>query len=62
MRYYLKWIFSILLIFFALLIGLSRIYLRVHFTSDVIGSFLVTIVWLTLTFFLLETIEKRQEQ
>ena len=60
MSYYLKWLLSFFLIFFALLIGLSRIYLRVHFASDVLGSLLVTIVWLTLTFILLETIEKRK--
>ena len=56
---YLKWIFSILLIIFSLLIGLSRIYLRVHFASDVLGSLLLTIVWLSITFILFETIEKR---
>ena len=56
---YLKWILSVLLILFAFLIALSRIYLRVHFASDVFGSLLVTIVWLSLTFILLETIEKR---
>jgi undecaprenyl-diphosphatase len=58
--HYLKWLLSILLLFFTLLIGLSRIYLRVHFASDVLASFLVTIVWLSLTFILLETIEKRK--
>ena len=56
---YLKWTLSVLLILFAFLIALSRIYLRVHFASDVFGSLLVTIVWLSLTFILLETIEKR---
>ena len=59
---YLKWILSVLLIVFALLIALSRIYLRVHFASDVFGSLLVTIVWLTLTFILLETIEKNAKK
>ena len=61
LQYYLKWVLSILLLFFAFLIGLSRIYLRVHFASDVFGSLLVTIFWLTLTFILLETIEKRNQ-
>jgi undecaprenyl-diphosphatase len=59
---YLKWILSFLLILFAFAIALSRIYLRVHYASDVLGSLLVTIVWLSLTFILLETIEKRIEQ
>ena len=56
---YLKWILSVLLILFALLIAFSRIYLRVHFASDVFGSLLVAIVWLSLTFILLETIKKK---
>jgi undecaprenyl-diphosphatase len=56
---YLKWTLSVLLILFAFLIALSRIYLRVHFASDVFGSLLVTIVWLSLTFILMETIEKK---
>jgi len=59
---YVKWILSIFLILFAFLIALSRIYLRVHFASDVLGSLLVTIVWLTLTFIFLNTIEKRNVQ
>ena len=56
---FIKWILSILLIILSLLIGLSRIYLRVHFASDVLGSFLVTVVWLSLTFILIETMEKK---
>lgn len=55
---YLKWLLYILLFIFSILIGISRIYLRVHFASDVLGSFLLTVVWLSLTFILLETIEK----
>jgi undecaprenyl-diphosphatase len=30
-----------------LLIGLSRVYLRAHYFSDVIGGFCVGTVWLT---------------
>jgi len=56
---YKKWILSVLLFLFSIMIGISRIYLRVHFASDVMGSFLLTIVWLSLTFILLETIEKK---
>ena len=58
---YQKWILSLFSLTLAILIGLSRIYLRVHFASDVLGSLLVTIVWLSLTFILLETIEKSNE-
>jgi undecaprenyl-diphosphatase len=55
---YRKWIFSILLLLFACLIGLSRIYLHVHFASDVIGSLLVTLVWLSLSFMVIRRIQK----
>jgi hypothetical protein len=39
----------ILLLLYACLVGLSRIYLHVHFTSDVIASILVALWWLTLS-------------
>jgi undecaprenyl-diphosphatase len=57
---YRKWIFAILLFLFAMLIGMSRIYLRVHYPSDVIGGLLVTSVWLSLTFLAVIEVEKRQ--
>jgi undecaprenyl-diphosphatase len=57
---YLKWLLSIFFFFFACLIGLSRIYLRVHFASDVLASLLVTLVWLSLTFIIVNSMEKRR--
>lgn len=45
----------ILLIFF---IGLSRIYLRVHFASDVLAGFCVGLIWLMLSLFILNKIEQ----
>lgn len=59
---FLKSLLSILLIIFSILIGTSRIYLRVHFASDVLASLLLTVVWLSLTFILLETVEKKSIQ
>ena len=56
---YLKWILPILIILFAILIGLSRIYLHVHYASDVLGSFFVTAIWLSLTFAINEAIAKK---
>jgi undecaprenyl-diphosphatase len=49
-NYYLKWIISILTTSFGMLIGLSRIYLHAHYATDIIGSFLVTIAWFSLSY------------
>jgi undecaprenyl-diphosphatase len=44
----LKWVFIVCNITLILLIGLSRIYLNVHWFSDVIGGFALGLFWLTL--------------
>lgn len=43
---YLKWISIILLTNLIVLIGISRIYLGVHYTSDVLAGFLISISYL----------------
>lgn len=40
---------SVLLVLFILLIGFSRIYLRVHYASDVIIGFIVGLAWLLIS-------------
>jgi undecaprenyl-diphosphatase len=45
-----KWVWSVLLLIHACFIGLSRIYLHVHFASDVLASFFIAVAWLTLSF------------
>jgi undecaprenyl-diphosphatase len=45
-----KWILTFLLVCFAAMVAFSRIYLRVHFASDVIGSLFVTGAWLSMSF------------
>ena len=47
--FFAKSIAIVLLLLYACLVGLSRIYLHVHFTSDVIGSMLMALCWLTLS-------------
>ena len=49
-----KYIIAGLLILFSLLIGFSRIYLRIHHTSDVIAGFCQGIAWLGISIWLLE--------
>ena len=45
---YIKWISIIILSILICLIGISRIYLGVHYTSDVLGGFLVSISYLVI--------------
>jgi len=55
---WLKWALSVLLVLLILAIGLSRIYLRVHYASDVLAGFAVGLVWLLLSLWILSKVEK----
>ncbi len=46
------------LVVLILLIGFSRIYLRVHYASDVVAGFIIGILWLSISLTVLEKIEK----
>lgn len=54
----LKWITIIVLGALILLIGFSRIYLRVHYASDVLAGFSIGIAWLMFSLWLLNRMEK----
>lgn len=54
-----KWIASVLLMLFALLIGVSRIALKVHYPTDVIASYCLGIVWVILSFYLLKKMDRK---
>ena len=45
---YLKWISIVLLSILVCSIGISRIYLGVHYTSDVLGGFLISMSYLVI--------------
>lgn len=49
--------FATFFIFLILMIGFSRIYLRVHYASDVIAGFSVGITWLIVSLWILSKIE-----
>lgn len=49
-----KYCIAGLFIFFSLLVGFSRIYLRIHHTSDVIAGFCQGLVWLSISIWFLE--------
>jgi membrane-associated phospholipid phosphatase len=53
-----KWLFVFCLAILILLIGFSRIYLRLHYFSDVMAGFSAGIIWLSLSIFILSKIER----
>jgi undecaprenyl-diphosphatase len=54
-----KYVLALLLIFFSLLIGFSRIYLRLHYPSDVAAGFCIGFAWLLLCIYLMEKLKKK---
>lgn len=54
----LKWSLITLLVILMLIIGFSRVYLRVHYASDVIAGFCVGFMWLVFTIWLLNRMER----
>ena len=56
----LKWVLSILLFVFAASIAFSRVYLHVHFPSDVIAGFFFSTIWLAVSLWILEKTQKKR--
>jgi len=57
-----KWIIIILLISWIILIGLSRLYLRRHYYSDVAAGFAMGFLWLVISLKVIRQIEKKSMQ
>ncbi len=55
---WLKWLLIITLGLLIFAIGLSRVYLRVHYASDVIAGYCVGCMWLLLSLWILNKVEK----
>ncbi len=53
-----KGILTICILLFILFIGLSRVYLRVHYASDVLAGFCLGLMWLILSLWLLNLMER----
>ena len=47
----------VLLVILIILIGFSRVYLRVHYASDVIAGFVIGILWLVISLAVLDSLE-----
>ncbi len=56
-----KYILGAILILIALLIGFSRIYLRLHYLSDVVAGFCIGLAWLLLCIWLMEKLKKKSD-
>ena len=54
---YLKWSLIVLLLFLIFAIGFSRVYLRVHYATDVIAGFAAGLIWLILSLYIIRRIE-----
>lgn len=53
-----KWTLITLLILLIIVIGLTRVYLRVHYASDVIAGYCIGFLWLVFAIWFLNKIEK----
>lgn len=56
--YFVRWTCTFLFSFLGFFIAMSRIYLHVHYATDVLGSFLIAIWWLLLMQFLFKVFLK----
>lgn len=54
-----KWVLLILTMLFVILIGFSRIYLRVHYFTDVVAGFCIGFSWLLISSYLLDQVKPK---
>lgn len=57
---FLKYTLGVILLLTIVLIGLSRIYLRVHYATDVAAGFSLGMIWLVISLYGLQMIEKNK--
>lgn len=57
-----RWLLGISFLLLVAMIGFSRIYLRVHYTSDVIAGYCMGLVWLIVTIRVIRGVERYGEK
>ena len=57
-----KWVLFILLFFFAMTVGMSRVVLKMHYPTDVLAGFCLGLIWVLLSFFVFNRLELRKKQ
>lgn len=55
-----KWILGTICILLAATIAVSRVYLKVHYPSDIIAGFLLCVIWLSLSFWVLHAVRGKR--
>ncbi|RYY42753.1 MAG: phosphatase PAP2 family protein, partial [Chitinophagaceae bacterium] len=58
----LKYSLSAIFLFTIIMIGMSRIYLRVHYATDVAAGFSLGMIWLVISLYGLQMIEKNKSK
>jgi len=54
---WLKYVMASILVLVIMLIGFSRVYLRVHYASDVLAGFIIGLLWLLISLFVMNRLE-----
>jgi undecaprenyl-diphosphatase len=54
-----KWVLSVIFFLLAAATAISRVYLQVHYASDVIAGFCLSILWLTISIWIIQMIRSR---
>lgn len=54
-----RWVATIFFFLFACAIAFSRVYLHLHYASDVIAGFLLCVTWLSLSFWITNKLDKK---
>jgi len=57
-----KWTLIALLVLLIMIVGGSRVYLRVHYATDVIAGYCIGFLWLVFTVWMLNKIEKQSKR